>query len=370
MSPGPRAAAPSRDEVPVRRADPVSSLLAQLGAGLVDDGYERAAQARRAARAGGSPSPASSDVPEAPPPVGDGPLGREVEGPEVQSRSVQGGDSAPGGAPRPVVRMSWSLGLALVVVGLLLATAAGEVRMRAPATAQARAALVAEIRARTSAADALQAQVSGLQLDIARARRALVSARSGRGAADELVRLEVATGAVPVQGPGVRVTVEDASTTTSGLPSRVGGDPAQGGRVLDRDLQMVVNGLLQSGADAVAVNGQRLTTLSAIRSAGSAILVDYRPLSPPYRVEAVGAGQALATAFVDGPAGRYLAGLQEGYGVRFQVVAVRALDLPASAGLSLYHARADVEGTRSPATSAPAPAPVPSRPTRAPGGAR
>lgn len=344
MSPEIRAAASSRSGVPVRRADPVSSLLAQLGAGLADDGYERAARARREARAGRPPAPGFSGVPEAPPAVDD-----RSPGQEPPSR-LPGSD----GVPRPVVRMSWSLALALVVVGLLLATAAGEVRSRAPATAKARAALVTEIRARSSAADARQARVSALQLDIARARRALVSARSGPDAADELVRLEVAAGAVPVAGPGVRVTVEDASTTTtSGLPSRVGGEPAQGGRVLDRDLQAVVNGLLESGADAVAVNGQRLTTLSAIRSAGSAILVDYRPLSPPYRVDAVGAGQAMATAFVAGPGGRYLIGLQEGYGVRFQVVAERALELPAAAGLTLYHARADdVEGSQSPAASA------------------
>ena len=56
------------------------------------------------------------------------------------------------------------------------------------------------------------------------------------------------------------------------------------GRVLDRDLQELVNGLWAAGAEAVSVDGQRLTARTAIRSAGEAVLVDFRPLSPPYVV--------------------------------------------------------------------------------------
>jgi uncharacterized protein YlxW (UPF0749 family) len=70
------------------------------------------------------------------------------------------------------------------------------------------------------------------------------------------------------------------------------------GRVRDADLQDVVNGLWAAGAEAVAVDGQRLTALSAIRSAGESVLVDLRPLSPPYTVEAVGDPAALEVGFV------------------------------------------------------------------------
>ena len=75
------------------------------------------------------------------------------------------------------------------------------------------------------------------------------------------------------------------------------------GRVLDRDLQIVVNGLWAAGAEAISINGQRLTALSAIRSAGEAILVDFRPLSPPYVVSAVGEPTRCRPAFADGPLG-------------------------------------------------------------------
>ena len=78
------------------------------------------------------------------------------------------------------------------------------------------------------------------------------------------------------------------------------------GRVRDRDLQRVINGLWESGAEAISINGQRLTALSAIRAAGDAILVDNRPLVPPYTVLAVGDGERLSRRFQNSADGVYL----------------------------------------------------------------
>jgi uncharacterized protein YlxW (UPF0749 family) len=100
--------------------------------------------------------------------------------------------------------------------------------------------------------------------------------------------------------------------------------------VRDADLQDVVNGLWAAGAEAVAVDGQRLTALSAIRSAGESVLVDLRPLSPPYVVEAVGDASRLEVRFVDGPSGRRLTTLASLYGIRFEVSRADELDLPAA----------------------------------------
>ena len=76
-------------------------------------------------------------------------------------------------------------------------------------------------------------------------------------------------------------------------------------RVLDLDLQMLANGLWQAGAEAVAINGHRLSGLTAIRSAGDAITVDYRSLTRPYRVEAIGDPRTLQARFVESPAGAW-----------------------------------------------------------------
>ena len=53
--------------------------------------------------------------------------------------------------------------------------------------------------------------------------------------------------------------------------------------MIAQDLQIVVNGLWDAGAEAISVNGQRLTSKSAIRFAGQAILVNYRPADPALR---------------------------------------------------------------------------------------
>lgn len=119
----------------------------------------------------------------------------------------------------------------------------------------------------------------------------------------------------------MKLVVNDAKEATQGGD----GDPRETngfsdtGRVRDRDMQRVVNGLWESGAEAVSINGQRLTALSAIRAAGDAILVDNKPLVPPYTVLAVGDGERLSTRFQNSADGLYLHALQENYGIRTSI---------------------------------------------------
>ncbi len=142
------------------------------------------------------------------------------------------------------------------------------------------------------------------------------------------------SGATPVEGPGVKLVVDDAKDTDQG-----GGGPressgfADTGRVRDRDMQRVVNGLWESGAEAIAINGQRLTALSAIRAAGDAILVDNRPLVPPYTVFAVGDGKKLATVFGDSADGQYLQALKESFDIRTSISEQAKVRLPAAPSL-------------------------------------
>ena len=88
---------------------------------------------------------------------------------------------------------------------------------------------------------------------------ALVAA-GAQALAGQVDQLRLATGEAPVAGPGVVLTVNDApqAQPTDDSQDR-GGGTAGDGRVLDRDLQTMVNGLWSAGAEAVAVNGRRLT---------------------------------------------------------------------------------------------------------------
>ena len=230
------------------------------------------------------------------------------------------------------------LTIGLLLVGLLLATAFAQTRQRAGSAAEARDALVAEVEQRSAANDKAQAQLDRQRAAVQRAQRQVL-ALSGAGTelADRLARLEAATGAAPVTGPGMVVRLNDAAGDGSGSDVDPRTDVDTDGRVTDRDLQTVVNEIWAAGAEAVAVNGQRLTALSAIRSAGDAVLVDFRPLTPPYRIEAVGDPKKLRETFVGGFGGSYLQVLQ-GYGITYAVEDNDRLQLAASAGVRLRYA--------------------------------
>lgn len=157
----------------------------------------------------------------------------------------------------------------------------------------------------------------------------------------------ILAGAVEVHGPGVKLIVNDAKETASGSD----GDPrgtsgfSDTGRVRDRDMQRVVNGLWESGAEAISINGQRLTALSAIRAAGDAILVDNKPLVPPYTVLAVGDGERLSTRFQDSADGLYLHALQENFGIRTGISVQDDLRLPAAPSVTVRTAQPNTEKT-------------------------
>ncbi|MDX5572157.1 DUF881 domain-containing protein [Streptomyces griseus] len=245
------------------------------------------------------------------------------------------------GLPR-TLKSKLGLAAGLVVAALVVTLGAAEARIAAPVVAKEREELIDRINAETQAADTLESSVDALRSDVSeRQRKALEQHGGDQG---ELVAL--LAGATPVEGPGVKLVVDDAKNTDQG-----GGGPressgfADTGRVRDRDMQRVVNGLWESGAEAIAINGQRLTALSAIRAAGDAILVDNRPLVPPYTVLAVGDGKELATAFRDSADGQYLQALKESFDIRTSISDQAKVQLPAAPSLIVRTAEPKAAGS-------------------------
>jgi uncharacterized protein YlxW (UPF0749 family) len=233
-----------------------------------------------------------------------------------------------GGMPR-TLRAKLALAAGLVLAALVVTVGAAQARVAAPVVAKEREELIDRIEGETSAADKLEENVDELRDEVsARQREALE--KSGDGERADLV--SVLAGAVEVHGPGVKLVVNDAKEVGTGSDGRPRGTSgfSDTGRVRDRDMQRVVNGLWESGAEAISVNGQRLTALSAIRAAGDAILVDNRPLVPPYTVLAVGDGKQLSSGFQDSADGLYLHALQESYGIRTALSTEDELRLPAA----------------------------------------
>lgn len=238
-------------------------------------------------------------------------------------------DAAGGPLPKTLRAKLW-LAVGLVLAGLVVTVGAAQARIAAPVVAKEREELIDRIDAETSAADQLESSVDELRTEVGeRQRKALEKHGGDQG---ELVAL--LSGATAVSGPGVKLVVDDAddSKADGGGPRESSGF-SDTGRVRDRDMQRVVNGLWQSGAEAVSINGQRLTALSAIRAAGDAILVDNRPLVPPYTVLAVGDAKKLSTAFQDSADGQYLHSLQENFGIRTSVSSQEEVRLPAAPSL-------------------------------------
>lgn len=246
---------------------------------------------------------------------------------------------AAGNPPQHLVHKAWLLLLA-IALGLLTVTAAADLRAPEPAVAQARSLLEKQITQRTAVAEQLQADNGRRSRQIARLQTAAIGDQNpallARLAADG-----VSAGAVAVRGPGLRITVQD-SAAASQDPEHANPDQ----RVQDVDLQIAVNGLWASGAEAIAINGHRLTAVTAIRSAGSAILVDLIPLTSPYGIEAIGDPAHLETRFARTEAGQHLSALHNTYGIGNRITSQDRLELAGTSGTRLWSAT--VASTTSP----------------------
>lgn len=210
----------------------------------------------------------------------------------------------------------------LVGIGVLLVAAVAESQSSRGVKAERRADIISRIEQSEQLAGQSQQEVVELRASVSSLQR-LASGGLSEGFSDQLLALEIATGFVGLAGPGAVLTMNDASEP---LPRGVDPDEA---RVLDVDMQLAVNGMWEAGADAIAVNDIRLTSTSAIRTAGEAILVDYRPLVPPYRIVAIGP-EDLSDRFGETSAAGQLQQLRKDYGIESEVAAAGDLSVPAS----------------------------------------
>ncbi|MFF1448871.1 DUF881 domain-containing protein [Streptomyces sp. NPDC058274] len=246
------------------------------------------------------------------------------------------------GMPK-TLRAKLGLAAGLVLAALVVTVGAAQARVAAPVVAKERQELIDRIERQTASADKLEDRVDTLRDDVSARQRAALKQDGGSDQAD---LVSILSGATAVHGPGVKLVVNDAKEASSGGGD---GDPRETtdfsdtGRVRDRDMQRVVNGLWQSGAEAISINGQRLTALSAIRAAGDAILVDNRPLVPPYTVLAVGDGKRLSTKFQDSADGQYLHALHENFDIRTSISVEDDVRLPAAPSVIVRTAEPSTE---------------------------
>jgi uncharacterized protein YlxW (UPF0749 family) len=248
---------------------------------------------------------------------------------------------------------SWqvTLGVALLALGFLIAAQLATEGPRVRYTTQERTPLL-------QTADELQSEQDGLKARILELRSRIQAAEGlGAGAEDRVrvlnVQLEqarIAAGLIALTGSGIVLQLEDSRAPVP--PDGRESDYLVG----SRDIRVVVEELWGAGAEAIAVNGERITPTSAIIDVGSSLLVNSAYLTPPYQVTALGPAElydrlSASPGFID-----FVRARSEGFGIRVSLAEPDSVDVPAFVGtVTLRYSRPN-----------PAPSATPSAtPTRA-----
>ena len=224
---------------------------------------------------------------------------------------------------------SWqvTLGVALLALGFLIAAQLASEGPRVRYTTQERTPLV-------ETATGLQTEQDGLKTRILQIRAQIQAIESeGEGAADlvkqlnaRLEQARIAAGLIALTGSGIVLQLEDSKE-----PVPPGGSESDY-LVGSRDIRAVVEQLWGAGAEAIAVNGERITPTSAIIDIGSSLLVNSAYLAPPYQVSALGPADlydrlSASPGFVD-----FVRARSDGYGIRVSIAEPQSVDIPAFVG--------------------------------------
>jgi uncharacterized protein YlxW (UPF0749 family) len=122
----------------------------------------------------------------------------------------------------------------------------------------------------------LRAQIDALEVAAAQRSAATQALQT------KVTELRAHAGLTPLHGPGVEVDVAD------GIPGTDSGVEA-GYQANFKDVQDLVNLLFAQGAEGIAVNGRRITPLSAFSGSGGQVIIDQGPpVTSPIKLLAVG----------------------------------------------------------------------------------
>lgn len=237
---------------------------------------------------------------------------------------------------------SWqvTLGAALLGLGFLIAAQLAAEGPRVRYTTQERSPLIETATQLQRRQDELKARILQLREQIQATEHAGEgSAELVRELNDQLQDARIAAGLIPLTGTGIVLQLEDSSE-----PVAPGADAADY-LVGARDLRSVVEELWAAGAEAIAVNGERITPTSAIIDVGPSVLVNAAYLAGPYQVTAMGADDlydrlSASPGFVD-----LLRTRAQGFGIQVSIAEPDAVDIPAFAGtVTLRYARPEPQG--------------------------
>jgi len=233
-----------------------------------------------------------------------------------------------------------SIAVALAMVGFIGAMQWNSSLARDQFTTSAQQVLAAQVTDLETEQDMLREEIATANAQVQR----LQEQSTGSSVALEELNRQLAvarlqTGLTAVRGPGVRVEIADSKRV---VPP---GENPSSFIVLVDDLRDIVTALWASGAEAIAINGERLVATSSIYGVGASVLVNTAFLSPPFRIEAIGS-DGLLERFQSHPAflGR-VAQRIDFFGLEFASQVSTELDLPAFIGSTRFRWAVPLEET-------------------------
>ncbi|MBA2719298.1 MAG: DUF881 domain-containing protein [Chloroflexi bacterium] len=224
---------------------------------------------------------------------------------------------------------SWqiTLGIALLVLGFLIAAQLAAEGPRIRYTTQERSPLVETALGLQSAQDTLKSRIVALRTALQEIEHqgagsaAVVSGLNGR-----LEEARIAAGLIALTGTGIVLRFEDSTE-----PIAPGGNESDY-LVGASDLRTVVALLWQTGAEAIAINGERVTGTTAIIDIGGSMLVNAAYIAGPYQVTALGP-KDLFTRLSAAPGWEEFVRTRRGaFGIGVAWAEPESVDVPAYAG--------------------------------------
>lgn len=238
-------------------------------------------------------------------------------------------------------RRSWVFTISAIcfVFGALAATQLRAIQQatldqkRSVQGVKAQVELLHHMKAQAQAADAarskLEAQLAALNTRLAST--GMLSNSQIKALRAQMNELQAIAGLTRVTGPGLRITLSDNPLAAQGATG-----PFLPGIVHDFDVLQVVNELRACKADAIAVNGTRVTGYTPIRCVGPTIMVNWEPVAAPFKIDAVGDTQTLESA-LDMPNG-IVDTLKNNGAIGVKISPMKNLVLDGATSIPTFHA--------------------------------
>jgi uncharacterized protein YlxW (UPF0749 family) len=246
---------------------------------------------------------------------------------------------------------SWqiTLGLALLALGFLIAAQLAAEGPRIRYTTQERSPLVVTALGLQSQQDALKGQIVALRKSIQEVEQQDTGAAAAiKDLNGRLEEARIAAGLIPLTGTGIVLKLEDSAE-----PVPPDGNAADY-LVSAADLRTIVAELWRSGAEAISIDGERLTTSSAIIDIGGSVLVNTAYLAGPFQISAIGPTDLFGRLSASPGFVEFVRTRRGSFGIGISWAEPEKVDVPAFAGsVNLRESRAVPSPSTTPAGSAP-----------------